>query len=107
MTGGASLREQGRMADPTNPDSKTASRDGLVVAALAGLVAATVLIGALVPGRTVHGPAPGTEPAGDMACLEWSDGCRVCQRLPEGPACSLPGIACTPEAPRCLRRAGG
>ena len=74
MTGGASLREQGRMADPTNPDSKAASRDGLVVAALAGLVAATVLVGALVPGRTAHGPVSGPEPAGDMACLEWSDG---------------------------------
>ncbi|AWN41266.1 hypothetical protein [Methylobacterium durans] len=91
----------------TNPDSKTASRDGLVVAALGGLVAATVLLGALLPGHPAQGPASAAEPSGDVACLEWSDGCRVCQRLPEGPACSLPGIACTPEVFRCLRRAGG
>ncbi|MDR7035268.1 MULTISPECIES: hypothetical protein [Methylobacterium] len=95
------------MVDPTNPDSKAASRDGLVVAALGGLVAATVLLGALLPGSAEHRPVSTAEPSGDRACLEWSDGCRVCQRLPEGPACSLPGIACTPEVPRCLRRADG
>ncbi|GJD58526.1 hypothetical protein [Methylobacterium dankookense] len=66
------------------------------------LTVATVLLGALLPG---HRPAA-VSPATDSACLEWSDGCQVCQRHAEGPACSLPGIACTPGEPRCLRRGG-
>lgn len=95
------------MADPLQTDSQR-SRDGLLLAALAMLVAATVLVGALLPGAAPppasHAPAV---PAADSACLEWGDGCRICRRLPEGPACSLPGIACTPGEERCLRRSGG
>ena len=70
---------------------------------IVGLTAATVLLGALLPAARPHQPLA---PADDRACLEWSDGCQVCQRLADGPACSLPGIACTPGALRCLRRDG-
>ena len=38
----------------------------------------------------------------DADCVEWTDGCIVCRKSPEGAiACSTPGIACVPEAPRC------
>jgi hypothetical protein len=35
-------------------------------------------------------------------CLQWSDGCVLCQRLEDGtPACSTPGIACISDEPVC------
>src|SRR5512140_1942341 len=39
----------------------------------------------------------------DKACLQWSDGCRICSRGAEGkPAvCSNIGIACQPAAVTC------
>ena len=80
------------------------SSDALVIWGIVALVIATVLLGALLPAR--H-PAAARSVAEDPACLEWTDGCQVCQRLAEGPACSLPGIACQPVAPHCLRRADG
>ena len=91
------------------PDTDPApAQDRIIAWATAGLVAATVLVGALAP--AAHGPerAPPhasnpLSPADDPACAEWTDGCRVCQRLPDGPACSMPGIACTQRAPECLR----
>lgn len=88
------------MSAPSDTD-KPASRDGLVVWSVAGLVAATVLIGALAPNAQPH---KAIMPADDPACVEWSDGCTVCERHAEGPACSLPGIACTKKATECLRR---
>ena len=93
------------MASQTNPDPNPPARDGFVAWSIAALAAATVLVGALVPGPAPHHAA--VKPGEDAACLEWSDGCRVCQRNPEGAACSLPGIACTPSQDRCLRQAGG
>jgi len=37
-------------------------------------------------------------------CLEWTDGCRVCLRSPDGSdSCSNIGIACLPGKPRCTR----
>jgi hypothetical protein len=43
--------------------------------------------------------------APSAACLEWTDGCRVCQRSPNGEAsCSNVGIACVPKAEECTRR---
>ena len=46
--------------------------------------------------------APGSDlPA---ACLEWTDGCRVCARQQDGSnACSNVGIACLPQTVRCTR----
>ena len=38
------------------------------------------------------------------SCLEWTDGCRVCARQPDGSAaCSNIGIACLPQKARCTR----
>lgn len=94
---------------PTPPDapSQPASpnRDGLVALAVAALVVVTVLIGTFAPsspGRSAHGG-----PAEDVTCAEWSDGCTVCRRHEDGPACSLPGIACVPQTPHCLHHRGG
>lgn len=113
-------REHGRMVDRPTPDrSETRAaaggpgeagpaspgRDGLIAAAIAGLVLATVLIGLLVPAAPGHRAA--YAPGGDSSCAEWNDGCRVCQRVGDEVACSLPGIACVPAAPQCLRRVGG
>ncbi len=71
---------------------------------IVALVAATVLAAELLPNRAPMAPIA---VADDPACLEWSDGCSVCQRLPQGTACSLPGIACEPGPQRCLRPAKG
>ena len=76
-------------------------RDGLIALAIAGVVLLTVAIGALAPSPATHAAL---SPEDDPACAEWSDGCHVCRRLPEGDACSLPGIACTPGKFTCLRR---
>ena len=69
-----------------------------VVTALSTALAVTTLavILALLPPRAAADPAPG--------CAEWTDGCRVCQRTAQGPACSTPGIACQVGLTRCLRR---
>ncbi|MDP4005157.1 hypothetical protein [Methylobacterium sp. NEAU K] len=88
----------------TTPSAQRSSSDALAAWGIAILVVATVLLGVLLPPR--HGP-PVRSVAKDPACLEWSDGCSVCQRLADGPACSLPGIACQPGALRCLRRSDG
>ena len=77
-------------------------RDGAIALAIGALALAAVLIGQSAP---PSGPAAPTLPAEDMACAEWSNGCRVCVRRGEGTACSLPGIACTPGASACMRRA--
>jgi hypothetical protein len=43
--------------------------------------------------------------APSAACLEWSDGCRTCQRAASGEiACSNVGIACVPKEDQCTRR---
>jgi hypothetical protein len=49
----------------------------------------------------------GSQPAAQGAtptCAEWTDGCVVCSRTPQGLACSTPGIACQKGQARCLRR---
>ena len=68
--------------------------------AVALLVAAFAVIVSVVPQVPATGSAPGP------SCAEWTDGCVVCRRVPEGLACSTPGIACTPGANRCLRPVG-
>ena len=82
---------------------------GLFVLALAGPAMATDL--PLKPARPVQPtaapPSPAAaKPAGpDAACLEWTDGCRVCQRAANGEvSCSNVGIACTPKKEECTRR---
>jgi len=93
------------MSAALQPSSEPRASSGALAAwGIAAVVIATVLLGALLPAR--H-PVPARSVAEDPACLEWTDGCRVCQRLAEGPACSLPGIACQPVTPHCLRRADG
>ncbi|MBE7201376.1 MAG: hypothetical protein INR70_26730 [Parafilimonas terrae] len=93
------------MSSAVPPPSEPRPSSGALAAwGIAAIVVATVLLGALLPAR--H-PAPARSVAEDPGCLEWTDGCQVCQRLAEGPACSLPGIACQPAAPHCLRRADG
>lgn len=106
----APVREHVGMVDSAHvPRSDTVppaqGRDGLVAGAIAVLVVATVLIGVLVPAAPSRRAA--LPPGEDAACAEWNDGCRVCQRTGDGVACSLPGIACVPAEPRCLRRVGG
>ncbi|MCJ2049316.1 hypothetical protein [Methylobacterium sp. J-070] len=87
------------------PSPAPRSSSGALAAwGIAVVVIATVLIGALAP---AHHTAPARSVAEDPACLEWTDGCTVCQRRAEGPACSLPGIACQPGAPQCLRHRDG
>jgi hypothetical protein len=65
----------------------------------------------LKPARPVQPAAAPTSPAAakpagaDAACLEWTDGCRVCQRSANGEvSCSNVGIACVPKAEECTRR---
>jgi hypothetical protein len=37
-------------------------------------------------------------------CLEWTDGCRICLRSPDGRVgCSTPGIACQPKEIECKK----
>jgi hypothetical protein len=81
----------------------------LVALALMGQAIATDL--PLKPARPAQPAAP-TAPANatplaapTAACLEWTDGCRVCQRAAGGEAsCSNVGIACVPKAEECTRR---
>jgi hypothetical protein len=57
-------------------------------------------------------PKPAPAPAGtsilappDATCLEWTDGCRTCQKLaPDNIPCSNVSIACVPQPARCMRR---
>jgi hypothetical protein len=44
-----------------------------------------------------------SSPAALASCQEWTDGCVVCARRPEGLACSTPGIACVTGPVQCLR----
>lgn len=90
------------MVPGSTPTTGTAPRDGLIALGIAALVAVTILIPYLVPASTRH-PAMSI----DERCAEWSDGCRICQRTPDGVACSTPGIACMPTPTSCLRQLGG
>jgi hypothetical protein len=71
-----------------------------VTAAMAAVLLAVIAAFALSapPGPRAADAAP------SAACREWSDGCVVCARTPEGQACSTPGIACTRGPARCLRQ---
>jgi hypothetical protein len=60
------------------------------------------------PAPATRAPAPASASplaAPSAACLEWSDGCRVCQRAAGGEvSCSNVGIACVPKEEQCTRR---
>lgn len=86
------------------PSRTSSSGERIAALGIAAVVVATVLLGVLLPDRTVKAPQA---VADDPACLEWTDGCSVCQRWPDGTACSLPGIACEPGPQRCLRPRNG
>lgn len=84
----------------------------LCCALLAALLGAAVLAPALADAPDVPKlPAPRTASmqgygGADPGCLEWSNGCQTCQRQDgaAAPACSTPGIACTPGKIVCQRR---
>jgi hypothetical protein len=81
-------------------------RDEIVtLLAVAVILIATIAVGNLA-GRTPPPAAAPTAVEDDPACAEWTDGCVVCQRTAQGPACSMPGIACTRRDQQCLRRVG-
>ena len=83
---------------------------GLVVLALAGpAIAADLPLKPARPIRPAAAPVASpaaVKPAGpDAACLEWTDGCRVCQRAANNEvSCSNVGIACVPKTEECTRR---
>ena len=81
---------------------------GLMLA-LMGPAVATDL--PLKPARPVQPAAASASPAAakpaspDTTCLEWTDGCRVCQRAANNEvSCSNVGIACVLKAEECSRR---
>ncbi len=82
-------------------------RDEIVtLLAILVIVVATIAIGNLTGGGALHQGAAPARVEDDPACAEWTDGCIVCQRTAQGPACSMPGIACPRKDQQCLRRAG-
>jgi hypothetical protein len=83
-------------------------RDDLIGLVLALAIAlGTVALAHVLPAATSAGP-PSTPASFDNepTCAEWTDGCIVCQRTDQGPACSMPGIACVARERQCLRREG-
>jgi hypothetical protein len=74
-------------------------RDEAIALSIAGIIAFLVVAFAVFAGVTMPVPESNANPA----CSEWTDGCVVCARRPEGLVCSTPGIACTRSAPKCLR----
>jgi hypothetical protein len=80
------------------------TRDEALAVTLAIATALLMVVLAVIAGASA-GPPPAVQ-AGppDAACLEWTDSCVICARTSQGLACSTPGIACTRDAPRCLRR---
>jgi hypothetical protein len=79
---------------------------GLLAITFAGHATAADL--PLKPARPAQPAAPpNASPlaAPNPTCVEWTDGCRVCQRSPNGEtSCSNVGIACVPKAEECTRR---
>jgi len=68
---------------------------------LAAIIALMIVAFAVAAGAST--PARSESVAGEPTCSEWTDGCIVCSRSPQGLACSTPGIACVRQAPRCLK----
>ncbi|PNG26324.1 hypothetical protein CR492_09425 [Methylocella silvestris] len=87
--------------------------------------AALILCAGSIFARAEPAAAPAIEPTlyqfgrGHKDCIEWTDGCAICNRTSRTPrpdrpwsrrpgfklACSTPGIACLPSATTCSRKA--
>jgi hypothetical protein len=70
----------------------------------AALAAASLSLAADLPLKPEQPAAPAASPMipPTATCREWSDGCRSCQRAPDGEiSCSNVGIACVPKATQC------
>ena len=78
------------------------ARTELFAVLLAAVVALVIVTFAVVAGASTPPRAEG-QAQPDPTCSEWTDGCIVCARTPQGLACSTPGIACARSAPRCLK----
>jgi hypothetical protein len=78
----------------------------LVAAALAAYPAMVFAADIELP--ELRKPAPATTSIlapPDATCLEWTDGCRTCQKPATGEAaCSNVGISCQPQVLRCVRQ---
>jgi hypothetical protein len=109
-------KEDARMARQAQAAS-TSPRGLGRLGAMAGrrffwLIAAAVTIGASsapaadLPAEPNPAPAPATTILAppDATCLEWTDGCRTCQKRATETACSNIAIACQPQTPRCTRQ---
>ena len=83
------------------------ARDEALAVTLSIVITLTaVAFAALVGSGPLRMQAPAQHTTPGPSAAEWTNGCVVCRPTPEGLACSTPGIACTPGAPRCLRPAG-
>ncbi|GJD50708.1 hypothetical protein OPKNFCMD_3453 [Methylobacterium crusticola] len=84
------------MAAPRSTDP----RDALIAWSVVAVTLGTILLANFAPAAR-QAPA---SPAQDPGCREWTDACVTCTRAGDGTACSMPGIACVREAPRCTAR---
>ena len=87
-------------------DAPARRDDLLVFAAVLAVSLGTVALTAFLPAAKPVVPSTPAFADRDPTCAEWTDGCITCQRTPQGPACSTPGIACVRETLQCLRREG-
>lgn len=74
-----------------------------MIAAGVWLVGATPAISDDAPARQQERIAVQAWGAANPDCAEWTDLCTVCARVPEGIACSTPGVACLPQPVVCRR----
>ena len=71
---------------------------------------AFLLMFALTGVALAQAPVPPNDPSlhaypdVDKTCLEWTDGCRTCQRVGDTGVCPNIGIACQPQPISCTRR---
>lgn len=79
---------------------------------LRGMVALAAIVAAALPAFAEDPPAPTPAQeriavqawgAAHPECAEWTDLCTICARVPDGIACSTPGVACLPQPVLCRR----